>query len=104
MGVQTWNNMGNLFKDCVESEAADLVIHMGDHAYSIGEGDERRDDAYMAAFEPVIANCPWLPIVGNWAPEFGGQKMGSGGSRLAESERGVWFLVEKALYLHTPFQ
>ena len=30
--------------------------------------------------------------------------MGSEGSRLAESERGVWFLVEKVLYLHTPFQ
>lgn len=55
--------MGNLLKD-VESETVDLVVHMGDHAYSIGEGDERRDDAYMAAFEPVIANCPWMPIVG----------------------------------------
>ena len=29
--------------------------------------------------------------------------MGSEGSRLAESERGVWFLVEKVLHLHTPF-
>ena len=32
----------------------------------------------------------------------GGQRMGFGSSRLAESERGVWFLVENIQYLHTP--
>ena len=31
-------------------------------------------------------------------------KMGSEGSGLAESERGVWHLVEQAQYLFTPFQ
>ena len=38
-----------------------------------------------------------------WAPEIiWGQKMGSEGSRLAESERGCLVLVEKAQYLYTP--
>ena len=33
-----------------------------------------------------------------------GQKMGPEGSRLAESERGVWFSWKRVRYLYTPFQ
>ena len=34
---------------------------------------------------------------------WGMQKMGSKYTKLAESERDVWFSVEKVRYLHTPF-
>jgi hypothetical protein len=65
MGVYSWNNMGNVYKDTVESEEADLIIHMGDHAYNQGDDDERRGDGYMNAFSKAVANSPWMPIVGN---------------------------------------
>lgn len=65
MGVYEWNNMGNLLADCANGNAADLVIHMGDHSYNEGESDETRADGYMSAWQPVLANCPWMPIVGN---------------------------------------
>ena len=64
MGVYTWNNMGNVAADCA-SGAADMVIHLGDHAYNEGESDERRGDGYMSAWQPALANCPWMPVVGN---------------------------------------
>ena len=35
-----------------------------------------------------------------WAPEFWGQKMGSEGSRLAESEQGVWFWLKRYSTAH----
>eukprot|EP01046_Picozoa_sp_COSAG06_P030898 COSAG06_NODE_2967_length_6018_cov_4.008785_1_plen_836_part_00 len=65
MGVFTFNNMGNLYNDTVVREDADLIMHMGDHAYNEGDGDERRADAYLNAFQQTIANVPWMPIVGN---------------------------------------
>ena len=37
----------------------------GDHAYNEGDGDERRADGYMQAYEQTIANAPWMPIVGS---------------------------------------
>ena len=40
-------------------------MHMGDHAYDMGFSGDRRGDAYMNAFQRVIANCPWFPIIGN---------------------------------------
>jgi hypothetical protein len=54
-----------LYEDCVTGDAADLVIHMGDHAYAQGDDDERRGDMYMTAFSKTIANVPWMPIIGN---------------------------------------
>jgi len=65
MGVYEWNNMANLYQECVVDKTVDMVIHMGDHAYNEGESDEERGDAYMSAFQPTLANCPWMPIVGN---------------------------------------
>ena len=38
---------------------------MGDHAYDMAYAGDRRGDAYMNSFEPTIASCPWLPIIGN---------------------------------------
>jgi len=64
MGVYSWNNMGNLKAD-LAAGAADLVIHLGDHAYNEGDDDERRGDGYMTAFQDVLANTPWMPVVGN---------------------------------------
>ena len=43
------------------------------------------DGTLLGSTDP--AAYPVLPS----APEFGGKKTGSGGSRLAESEGGVWF-------------
>jgi hypothetical protein len=48
-----------------EEGAVDAVIHMGDHAYDLAWAGDRHGDAYMNAFEPTIASCPWLPIIGN---------------------------------------
>ena len=64
MGVYSWNNMQNLYDDCMNNEIG-LVIHMGDHAYNEGDEDEKRADGYMSAFQPILKSCPWLPIVGN---------------------------------------
>eukprot|EP01045_Picozoa_sp_COSAG04_P057585 COSAG04_NODE_27521_length_282_cov_0.841530_1_plen_39_part_10 len=33
--------------DTVLHESADLIVHMGDHAYNEGDGDERRADGYL---------------------------------------------------------
>ena len=65
MGVYSWNNMQNLYEDVVTNQTADLIIHAGDHCYNEGDDDERRADAYMQAFEQVLGNAPWMPIVGN---------------------------------------
>ena len=63
MGLYAWNNMANLASDGQAGEI-DLVVHIGDHCYNLGGEDERRGDAYMDAYQPVIAKTPWLPIVG----------------------------------------
>ena len=36
MGNDAANNMGNLLADCT-SGTIDAVVHMGDHAYNMGE-------------------------------------------------------------------
>ena len=44
MGSYAWSNMENLAKECAEGDAADLVVHLGDHSYNLVDGDERRGD------------------------------------------------------------
>lgn len=61
------NNMGNLWEETVANETADLILHAGDVGYAQGDDDERQADAFMQAFEQVIANAPWMPIVGKCA-------------------------------------
>merc|ERR1711920_1107418 len=56
--------MGNLKADC-EAGTIDAIVHMGDHAYNLGFTDDRRGDAYMNVFQPVLRGCPWMPIIGN---------------------------------------
>eukprot|EP00756_Hemistasia_phaeocysticola_P023628 Hpha_TRINITY_DN15904_c0_g2::TRINITY_DN15904_c0_g2_i2::g.74114::m.74114 len=65
MGVYSWNNMQQLYDDCVKNQDADFIVHMGDHAYNQGDSDERRADGYFNAFQQTIASCPWMPVVGN---------------------------------------
>jgi hypothetical protein len=65
MGVYDYNNMAQLYADCVTSDTVSGIIHMGDHAYNEGESDEHRADGYMTAWQQTLANCPWVPIVGN---------------------------------------
>jgi hypothetical protein len=64
MGHSHFNNMGNLKADC-EAGTIDAILHMGDHAYDLGYAGDRRGDAYMNVFQPVLQSCPWIPIIGN---------------------------------------
>jgi len=64
MGNDAGNNMGNLHADCARG-TIDAVVHMGDHAYNMGNGDDYHGDAYMQAFQDVLARCPWVPVIGN---------------------------------------
>ena len=78
MGVYHHNNMANLLEDC-RSGDSDAIVHMGDHAYNIGEDDEARGNGYMQAYDRVLSDahealedvgkngfgCPFMPIVGN---------------------------------------
>ena len=64
MGFAQYNNMANLLKDC-QSGDIDVFAHMGDHAYDVGMEDARKGDAYMNALQPLLATCPWIPIIGN---------------------------------------
>ena len=50
MGNCVGNNMGNLRAGC-ESGVIDAIVHMGDHAYDMGNGDDYHGDAYMQAFQ-----------------------------------------------------
>jgi len=65
MGIYEWNNLQQLHQDCVNSTESDLIVHMGDISYNMGDGDEARADGFFNAFQETIANCPWLPNVGN---------------------------------------
>lgn len=65
MGIYQWNNLEQLHQDCVKGDAADLIVHMGDISYNMGDGDEARADGFFNAFQQTIARCPWLPNVGN---------------------------------------
>jgi hypothetical protein len=64
MGHSHYNNMQNL-KDDAAAGLIDIVIHMGDHAYDIGNANDRRGDAYMNVWQPALTTLPWLPIIGN---------------------------------------
>jgi len=64
MGHSHHNNMGNLMVACASGQI-DAILHMGDHCYDLGMANDARGDAYMNAFQPVIANCPWYPVIGN---------------------------------------
>jgi len=64
MGHSWHNNMANMKADC-EAGRIDAIMHMGDHAYNIGMTDDKRGDAYMNVFQPVLQSCPWFPIIGN---------------------------------------
>eukprot|EP00039_Didymoeca_costata_P007124 m.96550 g.96550 ORF g.96550 m.96550 type:complete len:643 (+) comp13550_c0_seq1:205-2133(+) len=64
MGNDASNNMGNLREDCSRG-TIDVIVHMGDHAYNMGNGNDYHGDAYMQAFQGVLAQCPWLPVIGN---------------------------------------
>lgn len=72
MGNTAGNNMGNLRADCA-SGTIDAVIHMGDHAYDMGLGNDYHGDAYMQAFQGVLAQCPWLPVIGNHESTLGSE-------------------------------
>jgi hypothetical protein len=56
--------MQNL-KDDAANGLIDVVVHMGDHCYNLGEANDRRGDAYMNAFQPALTMLPWFPIIGN---------------------------------------
>jgi len=64
MGHSHYNNMGNLGDDCAAGRI-DAVLHMGDHAYDMGNGGDRRGDAYMNAYQRTLAGCSWIPVIGN---------------------------------------
>jgi hypothetical protein len=46
MGHSRFNCMQNLIDDAAGG-LIDVVVHMGDHCYNLGEADDRRGDAYM---------------------------------------------------------
>ena len=56
--------MGNLAADCAAG-TIDAIVMMGDHAYNLGDDHDRRGDAYMNMLQPLLARCPWFPIIGN---------------------------------------
>ena len=64
MGVYAWNNMGNLIDDIARG-AVDAVVHLGDHAYNLAEGDGARGDGYLNALQGVVGRVPWVPVLGN---------------------------------------
>jgi len=63
-GHSKFNMMGNLKHDC-DAGTIDALLHMGDHAYNLGMADNRRGDAYLNAFQPVLSQCLWVPVIGN---------------------------------------
>jgi hypothetical protein len=72
MGNTAGNNMANLRAGCA-SGAIDAIVHMGDHAYNMGSGNDFHGDAYMQAFQGVLAQCPWLPVIGNHESTLGSE-------------------------------
>mmetsp|Transcript_13081 Transcript_13081/g.29024 ORF Transcript_13081/g.29024 Transcript_13081/m.29024 type:complete len:569 (-) Transcript_13081:14-1720(-) len=64
MGVYQYNNMGNMLGD-IENGMIDAVVHLGDHAYNIAEEDGRRGDGYMNAYQQLLTQVPWIPVIGN---------------------------------------
>lgn len=76
MGNTLHNNMGNLQSDC-DKGFIDAIVHLGDHCYDLSMGDDLHGDAYMQAFQPTLATCPWLPVIGNHE-----STSGAGGDRV----------------------
>ena len=35
------------------------------HADDLGNAGDKHGDAYLNAFQPTLASCPWLPVIGN---------------------------------------
>jgi len=64
MGVFSYNNMQNLADDAAAGRIQ-TIVHMGDHAYNMAEDDGRRGDGYMNAFSKILADMPWIPVLGN---------------------------------------
>jgi hypothetical protein len=57
MGNDAGNNMGNLRADCA-SGTIDAIVHMGDHAYNMANGNDYHGDAYMQAFQVrIYSSC-----------------------------------------------
>jgi acid phosphatase type 7 len=61
-------------------ESTDLVLHVGDIAYSVGYGtqvvnhppspDTRQWDEFMAQIEPIAARVPYMTAIGNHERDF----------------------------------
>eukprot|EP00039_Didymoeca_costata_P020714 m.342179 g.342179 ORF g.342179 m.342179 type:complete len:577 (+) comp21074_c0_seq1:121-1851(+) len=64
MGHSHYNCMGNLKAEC-KAGSIDAILHMGDHCYNFGMANLARGDAYMNAYQPTIAECVWMPVIGN---------------------------------------
>ena len=62
MGHSHYNNMQSL-KDDAAAGLIDVVVHMGDHAYDLGNANDRRGDAYMNAWQLALSSLPWFPII-----------------------------------------
>jgi hypothetical protein len=92
MGVCLHNNMQNLFADCKQGKI-DAIVHMGDHCYDLGMGDDLHGDVYMNAFQPVLAECPWLPVIGNHESTKGGGK-----GKPSPTESYIYLLIVRAVY------
>ena len=43
----------------------DYGLHPPPCADNMGGEDDRRGDGYMEAYQPVVSQVPWLPVVGN---------------------------------------
>ena len=74
MGNDAGNNMGNLRADCA-SGTIDAVVHMGDHAYNMANGNDYHGDAYMQAFQ------------GTWGMGGGGVETGVALARLQDLKK-----------------
>jgi hypothetical protein len=64
MAVTQYNAVSNLAADCAAG-TIDAIWMMGDHAYDLGQVDDRRGDAYMNGIAPATSTCPWVPVIGN---------------------------------------
>eukprot|EP01043_Picozoa_sp_COSAG02_P045689 COSAG02_NODE_4205_length_5628_cov_3.597938_4_plen_523_part_00 len=64
MAITQFNAVSNLAADCATGRI-DAIWMMGDHAYNLGQVDDRRGDAYMNGIAPATSTCPWVPVIGN---------------------------------------
>jgi len=56
MAVTAFNAVSNLLADC-NSGRIDAFVLMGDHAYNLGQADDRRGDAYMCIIRAHEDRC-----------------------------------------------